>query len=281
MDAIHINWTKPFFIRHNKAYEIDDFEILTTILSALKWREKNGSIKMVTDSIGKSYYEHLGIESIWDGGIDPRLDSMPPINADIFWAAGKIYALKDEKAPVAMIDTDFIVWEKLGHIDADAAVIHREDIMPDIYPDPYLFSMKEGYAFDPQWDMTQKPCNTAFCIIQNRELLRYYTHQSIKFMENAQESDNFLTYMVFAEQRMLSVCAERLKMNVKEFSELGNLFNDNTNRMFTHTWGMKSQMRENEALRIDFCLRCVHRIKREYPHMIEILKKIDILKRYV
>lgn len=52
MDAIHINWTKPFRNRFNAPYEVEDFEILTTILSALKWREKNGNIKMVTDSVG-------------------------------------------------------------------------------------------------------------------------------------------------------------------------------------------------------------------------------------
>mgnify|MGYP000721346980 FL=1 len=40
MDAIHINWTKPFRNRFNVPYEVEDFEILTTILSALKWREK-------------------------------------------------------------------------------------------------------------------------------------------------------------------------------------------------------------------------------------------------
>ena len=45
MDAIHINWTKPFRNRFNSPYEVEDFEILTTILSALKWREKNGIIK--------------------------------------------------------------------------------------------------------------------------------------------------------------------------------------------------------------------------------------------
>ena len=57
MDAIHINWAKPFRNRFNAPYEVEDFEILTTILSALKWREKNGNIKMVTDSVGAQYYK--------------------------------------------------------------------------------------------------------------------------------------------------------------------------------------------------------------------------------
>ena len=54
--AFHSNWTTPFFkMNPNKEYYIEDFEILTTIISALKWREKNGSIKMVTDEIGANY----------------------------------------------------------------------------------------------------------------------------------------------------------------------------------------------------------------------------------
>ena len=64
MDAIHINWTKPFRNRFNAPYEVEDFEILTTILSALKWREKNGNIKMVTDSVGAQYYKKTGLDVI-------------------------------------------------------------------------------------------------------------------------------------------------------------------------------------------------------------------------
>ena len=43
IEAFHSNWTAPFLRANpNKNYYIDDFEILTTIISALKWRENNG-----------------------------------------------------------------------------------------------------------------------------------------------------------------------------------------------------------------------------------------------
>ena len=72
--GFHSNWTRPFFtLNKNKEYFIEDFEILTTILSALKWREFNGSIKMITDIQGAEYYKKLGIEEIWDLGIDTAL----------------------------------------------------------------------------------------------------------------------------------------------------------------------------------------------------------------
>ena len=113
--GFHSNWTRPFFtLNKDKEYFIEDFEILTTILSALKWREFNGSIKMITDIQGAEYYKKLGIEDIWDLGIDTVLENIPQsINPNVFWAAGKIYAMNYEKTPFAMIDTDFIVWSSV------------------------------------------------------------------------------------------------------------------------------------------------------------------------
>ena len=45
MKAFHSNWTAPYLI-NSSTYEMKDYEILMTILSALKWREKNGSINI-------------------------------------------------------------------------------------------------------------------------------------------------------------------------------------------------------------------------------------------
>ena len=105
MNAIHINWTRPYFARGASEYEAEDFELLTTILSALKWRENNGSIKMVTDRAGADYYRNNGLDCLWDGGIDESLEGICQ-NEGMFWAAGKLYALALQKTPIAVIDTD-------------------------------------------------------------------------------------------------------------------------------------------------------------------------------
>lgn len=277
MNAIHINWTKPFMNKFNRPYDVEDFEILTTILSALKWREKNGSITMITDSVGKEYYEKTGLDVIWDS-VENVLDDVD-VNPDVFWAAGKIFALSRQEAPVAMIDTDFIVWETINPDSlSDVTVIHYEDLYPDVYPPKEHFNMKD-YSFDEDFDWRLKACNTAFCVIKNNDLLKYYTEQSIKFMRNTDEKDDRLTYMVFAEQRLLPMCAKKLNKSVAAFSDLKRLF-ENGENCFTHTWGMKQQMRDNGALRYDFCRRCINRIVHEYPHMYGIMKNIDNLKQY-
>ena len=141
MNAIHINWTKPFINKINAPYAIEDFELLTTILSALNWRRHNGKISMLTDSTGAEYYRRIGIDRIWDD-LKIVLDDVD-VNPDVFWAAGKLFALSTVKAPVAIIDTDFIVWEPIDFNSlADVTVIHFEDLYPDVYPPKEYFNMK-------------------------------------------------------------------------------------------------------------------------------------------
>ena len=69
--ALHVNSTLPFRTRHKgRKYEIDNFEILTTILSALTWRRYNGSIKLYTDSVALEVYDTFKLLDLWDAGID-------------------------------------------------------------------------------------------------------------------------------------------------------------------------------------------------------------------
>lgn len=260
------------------AYTAEDFELLTTILSALMWREKNGEITMLTDSAGAQYYKSIGLACIWDD-IKTVLDDVD-VNPDVFWAAGKLFALSTVSAPVAMLDTDFIVWETID-FDAlgDLTVIHFEDLYPDVYPPKEYFIVNGNYTFDKRLDWSLNACNTAFCVIKNNGLLKLYTDKAIEFMRSAEETNDRLAYMVFAEQRLLPMCASLMGIQPEAFSNLDALFAE-TERRFTHTWGMKQQMRDNHALRYDFCKRCINRIVHEYPHMYSVMRSIESLKQY-
>lgn len=283
MNAIHILWTRPFLQRNpGTEFFIDDFELLTTILSALKWREHNGAIQMITDSKGADYYHRLGLDKLWDTLL-VDLDSIDShLNADVFWAAGKVFALRQQSCPCVILDTDFIVWRPIlfDNIHTPAAVIHREELYPDVYPGPEAFRMKPEYSFDPHWDWTQRPCNTAFSYFNDQELLDYYTAESVHFMESALEPDNFLTYMVFAEQRLLSMCAQRAGKELMEFSTLERLFQHGED-YFTHTWGFKAQMRQDGRLREAFCRKAARRICTDFPQMCSILQKNPVLAQYL
>lgn len=278
MHAIHSTWTKPRLV-DGKFYQ-NDFEILSTILSALKWREKNGTITMVTDSSGFEFYKSRNMLGLWDD-VSTELDDIPDtIDCNMFWASGKLFALKNKTLPVAVIDTDFIVWDRLAFDNlGELSAIHSEELYSDIYPDIYHFEMKRGYVFNPDFDWSIKPLNTAFYILKNENLRDVYIKEAERFMEYANNGDN-LTYMLFAEQRLLPMCANMLGISAKELSTLEKLFADGE-RYFTHIWGMKQQMRDDNALRHDFCMRCIRRIKDDFADFVPTLQTIPELKDYL
>ena len=283
IEAFHSNWTRPFFNANpHKEYYIEDFEILTTILSALKWREKNGSVKMITDKVGANYYKSMGLDKIWDLGIDISLDDINyKIDSNIFWAAGKLYALRAQKSPCVMIDTEFIVWESVENIlnDTEVSVIHKEKIVKEVYPDKDYFKFKNGYSLDEELDWSVLPSNTAFMYISNEEFKNYYITSAIDFMNNLDCGDDKITNMVFAEQRLISMCAKRKNIEINEIMTLDNLFS-RKQKLFTHTWGYKKEMRSDFNKRREFCIRCIIRIIKDYPEYEDVISSIESLKRY-
>ena len=72
-------------------------------------------------------------------------------------------------------------------------------------------------------------------------------------MKNVINNNDKITNMVFAEQRLLSMCAERKKIKINEIMTLEELFNENQ-KLFTHTWGYKQEIRNDFKKRKDFCI---------------------------
>jgi len=278
MEAFHSNWTTPSFKgTKGENYYIEDFEILTTILSALKWRENNGGIKMFTDERGAEYYKKLGIESLWNLGVDVSLDNYisKDIDPKLFWAAGKIYSLQKQNTPCAMIDTDFIVWKPINEIimDSKVCIIHKENISEGIYPGKEYFNMKNNFEFDKAWDWKVKPCNTAFTYISDEEFKKYYVDSAIDFMENVISGEDRLKNMVFAEQRLISMCAKKMGITIDELVDLEDLFK-NEQTYFTHLWGFKRVMKTDFSQRGDFCIRSIKRIVEDFPEYEEVIANI-------
>jgi hypothetical protein len=284
VNAFHSNWTAPFFALHKgERYFIEDYEILTTILSALKWREHNGGIKMATDETGAAYYRQLGMEHIWDLGIDTSSmgadSALAAIDPFLFWAAGKLIALQQENSPCVMLDTDFIVWDTVGAelSESPLVVAHREYISGWIYPDATGFNTREGYHFPDEWDWSLLPCNTAFLYIADDGLKRLYTDNAIRFMNNVIDGLNNTATMVFAEQRLLAICAGSQGVPVKSLLDIDGLENQNR---YTHVWGFKNSLRTDKKEKTDFCIRCVKRILNDFPEEKTMLSKIEAIAPY-
>ncbi len=93
IEGFHILWTAPYFEKSkDDTYSMQDYELLTMILSALMWRKMNGPITLYGDARAIDYVEGQGLSHIWNGGIK-EIQVPDSISPGVFWAAGKLYAL--------------------------------------------------------------------------------------------------------------------------------------------------------------------------------------------
>ena len=277
MEAFH-----TFRVRHPKKFILEDFELFTLAISALEWRRYNGKIKLVTDTAGAEYLYKCGLNDVWDN-IDIFLDEINyiKINEDVFWAGAKIYALSRQKAPCVMMDLDFILWKTIEftHFKTDLAVIHREDINPSVYPSSEFFHFTDEWNFPTWLDWSVRPCNGALVYFGSNRFLREYTSFALEFMQKSATDNDYLSYMVFAEQRWMAMCAEKLNVTIHELSSMEGLF-DRKQKYFTHIWGYKQKMRDNPKEAHDFCRMCAGRLAHDFPEFTEIIKKYDWAVKY-
>ena len=267
LNAIHVNWTKPFFSKNGEIdYRVDDFELLSTILSALLWRKLNGDIKLYTDNVGLEFYSSLGILDVWNLGVDAdTLENIPAsVSPDIFWAAGKIFAVRNENTPFVVMDTDLMVWLSLPDLSTcHLMAFHRESLATDCYIPYESLRKRSDYHADSMWNWSVEPCNTALTYFNHRDFKEYYTRSAIDFMDgNFERPLELVSQMVFAEQRIFSMCADRLGVAVHTF--LDKVYDGDCDD-FTHLWGTKSLARKDAAFNRQLCGSLLNAIKREAP----------------
>lgn len=260
MDAFHIISTAPYFAKNDGAFALEDFDLYCAVLSALVWRRDGSRIFLYCDKAGGEYIRSAGLEKVWDGIRDSVPSDLDGIDPEMFWAAGKLLALRQMPAPCVMIDTDLIVWTK-PEFGSEIIAAHREDIKPDIYP-PLEYFSAAGHII-PELSRDVLPLNTAFLYVPDNDFREFYTSQAIAFMKSAARCGERLRYMVFAEQRMAAMCAEYTGTGVKTLLDKDMLFFPQDS--YTHLWGAKQQMRDHPELRGEFIGRCISRIRRDFP----------------
>ena len=275
MNAIHIISTAPFFAKKSGAFSVEDFDLYCTVLSALNWRRHNGAIALYTDKAGAAYYNSIGITDIWNEVRICIPDDLEGIDPQMFWAGGKLFALREAKAPCVMIDTDFIVWKKLA-LGRELVAAHREELYPDIYP-PLPYFRLNGHILPP-FSESVLPLNTAFLYLPDDDFREFYVSQAVAFMKSAYSCGDRLCYMVFAEQRMAAMCAEYTGTPVRTLLDKDCLFFPQDS--FTHLWGAKQAMRDDPALRADFCKKSAQRIRADFPeyaYTADIIEKLSAI----
>lgn len=257
----HVLMTEPYFYEHpGTEFYLKDYELLTAELSALLWHRYNGPVFLVTDKKGYQYIRDTSLCSVYDE-ILPILDRKNyGIAPNKYWASGKIQALMKIHAPCAVIDMDLMVWRPLELLKYPLAAAHTEHLTPYIYPSFDFFKVNPGYTFPTGWDSTAEPLNTSIVFFSDDIFKNYYASESVRFMQAEKETpDNGVICMVFAEQRILAMCAEEKEKSVHVFLDYDNLCSPQD--LITHIWSAKDLIGEEQELKEIYIAMCKNKIQ--------------------
>ena len=279
MTYFHVFWTKPCLPDPRTAateeIEFWDFEALTWLVSALEAR-RMGLIRLVTDSRGLLFARRTGLEWVYNGGISTVLDEIPAVvDPRVFWAAGKLYAYRTIDSPCVGIDTDAILWRPLEPTGPVMALHVENKAWPFYQMSPGDFAR---YGFNPaDWNWSLHPFNAGIVYFGQDEPRRFYADTAIRFMEahgrtTPPTAGQGCDPMVFAEQRLLPMCMERLQVEVKPIAWLdptgGHLARNAT---CTHLWGAKSAYKLNAEARRAYVGFLIDRVRSRHPEALRTL----------
>lgn len=249
--AYHVLWTKPsVYSGISQTFSMTEYELATARLSAAAWRRYNGSICLITDHCGAEYMKAQKMDECYDEILDILDDSNYGVYPKKYWAAGKIQALERIKAPCVLLDMDMIIWKRIETKDVPLIVAHHEYLHEMVYPDFSYFNMKAGYDFPKVWSELARPLNTSFVYFADEDFKKTYVKESVRFMRNERNTpDVGMQCMVFAEQRILGMCAEAEKIAVRTLVDYENLMEKQD--FLTHLWSGKHYLyREPELQKI-------------------------------
>lgn len=236
--AYHVLFTAPHRCScGNVPFSMPLHEQWTARLSALAWRRYNGPIHLITDRRGREYVQKIGLDNAYDSVQDDLWDPYG-LNQKKFWASGKLLALQRLQTPCLILDMDLVVWEPLPLDGAMLAAAHTEHLNEAFYPDKDYFLMSPRYQFPEDWDDTVEPLNTSILYLGDERLKRDYLQEAFRFMRYERDTpDNGSNCMIFAEQRILAMCAARLGICAKTFLNYDDLSGPQS--LITHTWSGK------------------------------------------
>ena len=239
LSGYHVLMTSPFTYENpHKPFELSNTTLITAELSARLWRRFNGSISLITDETGFDYVKRTDLSKAYDK-ILPILDTRNyGIVPTKYWASGKIQALTKISAPCVILDMDMLIWQKLSVCASKLVCTHTEPLSLKCYQPPEFFRTDAEYSYPSNWDFTVEPLNTAVLYIADDNFKNYYAAQSIRFMYSEKETpDNRVICMVFAEQRILAMCAAAQGITAKTLLDYNQLSKPQT--LLTHIWSAK------------------------------------------
>jgi hypothetical protein len=236
MKVLFVNWTKPFFERNNfnghkkystpdiegQSYSLPDYEIIMQIASITSAKIKTGlPVKLITDNVGKKYYEKIGILDLFDEVDTNTLEYVNEeyeINPAQFWTSGKIISICKETPPFIFMDLDLILKSPLEDWIFNYDVVHTHwELLRS-----YLYIQKDMVDFFelnlPKFDERMLIPNTSFLFINNKKVLEDYLEQHLEIVTKKYDIVHDWLWLM-SDQHILGYTIRDLNSKVTSFHD--------------------------------------------------------------
>lgn len=197
----------------DKPFKLWKAEVVTMVGQALLWKKYYNKLTyLYCDSNTSKILEDLGVLDVWDVIDSTSLDETIDINRTRFWSSGKIRVMSMQTEPYVMSDLDMICFDNLHDskfFNVDFGAYHRELwLMNAAYSNPRGKLNEARFKMKCKSSWFANPYNMSFIAMNNMELNRQFTSNSLEYMVKASqiETPSYKNnqYTVFAEQYMMA-----------------------------------------------------------------------------
>jgi hypothetical protein len=284
--AFHSYWTAPS-VAAGVAPSISRLELLTIVYGILKYKQLTGApFYLHCDPEGMRLFQRYELLDFYDA---VEVEVLPrTIDAQRLWAANKIYAYRLFGAPSVSIDLDAVVTAKLPLrcYMADFAALHEEPLAWKGY------AHNEEHFREPldrfEFDWNTPAVNMGVCMFMDFGLLMEYVDHAIKMMYRLSHqgytpqmtlqdgsrpgSFTYFEEMIFTEQRLLPLIAERQGFTGKTISTFAPAENGDLDHMTPspyafHLWNSKRQYAIHSTAKEAFMNRMIYLLITEFPEV--------------
>jgi hypothetical protein len=206
------------------------------------------------------------------------------VNPKVFWAAGKLQALLGVEGPCIALDTDAVLWDPPA-IGSELLALHAEDRRWSWYATGQEVFRSVGFT-DSGWDWDADPVNAGIVCYPDAGFARRYAERVMRFMvefsgrlasEDAAAEDlreGGCDSMIFAEQRILALCARREGLKMGYLGQLHpSAAHMARNDRCMHLWGSKDMYRQCPEARVALVNHLIGYVQERHPDARPILER--------
>lgn len=266
------------------SHQMSSLELITWYLSILAWKMQGHQVIFYCDEANYTFIKRLHIDTLYDE-INKDLFKNIKLQCDLktFWAAPKLLAYQNEGIDTIVSDIDLFPLEDLSRFwkDYDIVVYANKEILGiHPYPPKEYLSTAENYTFPSWMNWEVQPLNTAITYFKNVEQKKEFLDTAFDYMNNnyGLKNNRMGVDMVFAEQRILAMCAAKSQATVGIVQPLNSRC---INKNAVHLWVYKSLSSDILLPYNLYLFELLHNINYDLWNSLRDIEELKYLFEYV